>query len=194
MMNEIIPRWEWRSFGSHFGNAEARLNARGTDRLQNSDEIYLLSSVSDANVKIRDGLMDIKQLEQTDPHGFEQWRPVLKETFPLPAATIGVVYTALEMTPPTNPVPIALEKFLAEAASSPEIRVLEVHKTRSRYHLEGCLAELTEVAANGKKIRTIAVESEDPAQIASALRALGLEGLENVSYPRGLKRLVDMAN
>ena len=56
------------------------------------------------------------------------------------------------------------------------------------------MAELTEVVANGKTIRTMAVESEDPAHIAAALQVLGLEGLENVSYPRGLKRLVEMAD
>ena len=101
-MSEIIPRWEWRSFGSHFGDAEARLKARGADKLQHSDEIYLLSSVSDANVKIRDGLMDIKRLEQTDAHGFEQWRPVLKEAFPLPAAAIEAVFAALGVATATG--------------------------------------------------------------------------------------------
>jgi len=72
MMSEIIPRWEWRSFGLHFGDAEVRLKTHGTDKLRHSDEIYLLSSISDANVKIREGQMDIKRLEQTDAHGFEQ--------------------------------------------------------------------------------------------------------------------------
>ena len=47
-MNEIIPRWEWRSFGSHFGDAEARLTATGAGKMQTSDEIYLLSSLSGA--------------------------------------------------------------------------------------------------------------------------------------------------
>jgi len=192
-MSEIIPRWEWRSFGSHFGDAEARLKARGADKLQRSDEIYLLSSVSDANVKIRDGLMDIKQLEQTDTHGFEQWRPVLKETFPLPAAAIEAVFVALGAASPPEPASMMLDRLLAEVASDSRLRTLEVHKARTRYHLEGCMAELTEVAANGKTIRTIAVESENPACITAALRALGLEGVENVSYPRGLKRLVEMA-
>lgn len=85
-MSEIIPRWEWRCFGQQFGDAETCLIAHGLDKLQYSDEIYLLSLVSDANVKIRDGLMDVKQLEQTDTHGFELWRPVLKDAFlfPLP--------------------------------------------------------------------------------------------------------------
>ena len=192
-MNKIIPRWEWRSFGSQFGDAEARLKARGADKLQHSDEIYFLSSISDANVKIRDGLMDIKRLEKTDTHGFEQWRPVLKEAFPLSVAAIGTIYTALGVIPPPELVPIALDPLLAEVASDSRLRSLEVHKTRTRYHLEGCMAELTEVAANGKTIHTIAVESEDPTCIAAALRVLGLEGLENVSYPRGLKRLVETA-
>jgi hypothetical protein len=48
--------------------------------------------------------------------------------------------------------------------------------------------------ANGNTFRTIAVESEDPVRIAAALRALNLEGLENVSYTRGLKRLMEMAD
>jgi exopolyphosphatase/guanosine-5'-triphosphate,3'-diphosphate pyrophosphatase len=193
-MNEIIPRWEWRSFGAHFGDAEARLKARIADKLQYSDEMYLLSSISDANVKIRDGLMDIKRLEQTDTQGFEQWRPVLKEAFPLPAAAIRTVFAALGVVPPPELAPITLDRLLAEVASDSRLRTLEVHKTRTRYQLEGCMAELTEVAANGKTIRTIAVESEEPALITTALRTLGLEGLENISYPRGLKRLVEMAD
>jgi len=191
-MSEIIPRWEWRSFDSHFGDAETRLKACGTDKLQHSDEIYLLSSISDANVKIRDGLMDIKRLEKTDTHGFEQWRPVLKEAFPLPAAAIEEVFAALGVASPPEPVPMTLDQLLAEVTSDSRLRTLAVHKARTRYHLEGCMEELTEVIANGKTIRTIAVESEDPAHIAAALRALGLEGIENVSYPRGLKRLVEM--
>ena len=191
-MSEIIPRWEWRSFGSHFGDAETRLKACGAGKLQHSDEIYLLSSVSDANVKIRDGLMDIKRLEETNTHGFEQWRPVLKEAFPLPAAAIEAVFVALGVVSPPESVPIMLDQLLAKATSDSRLRTLEVHKVRTRYQLEGCMAELTEVAANGKTIRTMAVESEDPAHITAALRALGLDGVENVSYPRGLKRLVEM--
>ena len=192
-MSAIIPRWEWRSFGSHFGDAEVRLKVLGADKLQHSDEIYLLSSVSDANVKIRDGLMDIKQLEQTDAHGFEQWRPVLKEAFPLSAAAIEAVFTALGVAPPLESAAITLDQLLAEVTSDSRLRTLEVHKARTRYHLDGCMAELTEVTANGKTIRTMAVESENPAHITAALRALALEGVINVSYPRGLKRLLEMA-
>ena len=193
-MSEIIPRLEWRSFGQHFGDAETCLMAYGPDKLQHSDEIYLLSSGSDANVKIRDGLMDIKQLEQTDAHGYQLWRPVLKEAFPLPVPAIQAVFAALGITATQEHVMITLDKLLAEVASTSGLRILEVHKNRTRYHLEDCIEELTEVVADGKTIRTMAVESEDPAHIAAALRALNLGGIENVSYPRGLKRFVGMTD
>jgi exopolyphosphatase / guanosine-5'-triphosphate,3'-diphosphate pyrophosphatase len=191
-MSEIIPRWEWRGFGSHFGDAEVRLKAGGADKVEHSDEIYILSSVREVNVKIRDGLMDIKQLEQIDGHGFEQWRPVLKEAFPLPAATVQAVFAALGVPSSSKPAPSKLEQLLAEVTSVSRLLALKVHKARTRYHLEGCMAELTEVVTDGYTIRTIAVESEDPAHIAAALRVLGLEGLKNVNYPRGLKQLVKM--
>jgi exopolyphosphatase / guanosine-5'-triphosphate,3'-diphosphate pyrophosphatase len=191
-MSDIIPRWEWRSFGSHFGDAEIRLKMRGVDKFQHSDEIYLLSLASEANVKIRDDLLDIKLLEQTDVHEFEQWRPVLKQAFPLSATAIETMFAALGVESSPEFHPITLDQLLAKVKSDFRVRTLAVHKIRTRYKLEDCMAELTEVVANGTTTRTIAVESENPAHIEDTLRALDLEGLENVNYPRGLKRLVEI--
>jgi hypothetical protein len=42
-MAEITPRWEWRSFGRRFGEAEGRLARLTPNGVQESDEIYLLS-------------------------------------------------------------------------------------------------------------------------------------------------------
>src|SRR5215471_341479 len=83
-MERIIPRWEWRTFGASFGEADRRFAALERGHVQESDEIYLLSRDTDANVKIRDRLMDIKTLEQVNAEGLEQWRPVMKGEFPLP--------------------------------------------------------------------------------------------------------------
>ena len=51
-MAEITPRWEWRSFGWRFGEAEGRLARLTPSGVQESDEIYLLSRAG-GNVKIR---------------------------------------------------------------------------------------------------------------------------------------------
>jgi exopolyphosphatase/guanosine-5'-triphosphate,3'-diphosphate pyrophosphatase len=53
----IIPRWEWRTFGSSFGAADDALSklASGNDPVE-SEELYLLST-DEANNKIRAGLL-----------------------------------------------------------------------------------------------------------------------------------------
>jgi exopolyphosphatase/guanosine-5'-triphosphate,3'-diphosphate pyrophosphatase len=191
-MGEIIPRWEWRSFDRGFGTAESRLQALKPGGVQESDEIYLLHGTGD-NVKVRDGLMDIKVFRQVNDDGLEQWTPVMKQSFPLPAEAVAKVHEALRLPVPTLSRPgYSLDEFIADFASpgSP-IRAVKVHKRRTRYTIGGCMAELSEVVADGKATRTIAVESEDAAAVIRAVRELGLAGHRNTSYPRGLAALVD---
>ena len=95
-MAEITPRWEWRSFGQRFGEAEGRLAQLDPNGVQESDEIYLLSGAGD-NVKVRDALMDIKVLREVNADGLEQWTPVMKAEFPLSAATAAEVLAALRL-------------------------------------------------------------------------------------------------
>ncbi|MBS1184798.1 MAG: hypothetical protein H6R09_399 [Proteobacteria bacterium] len=193
-MTEIKPRWEWRSFGRRFGGAEARLAQLTPSGVQESDEIYLLSGAGE-NVKVRDALMDIKVLREVNADGFEQWTPVMKASFPLAAAEAGKVFEALRL-----PIPAALrasytlDAFIEQfAAPGGAIRAVKVHKRRTRYTVGGCMAELSEVVANGKPTRTLAVESEDAAGVMRAVRELGLGGYTNTSYPRGLAALIDDA-
>src|SRR3974377_2051033 len=134
-MENIIPRWEWRTFGESFGESDDRFAALEPGGVQESDEIYLLFPVNDENVKIRDRLMDIKTLEQVNPDGLEQWEPVMKGSFPLPAAQVKSVFDALGGAPP----PLAradymLEQFVDELAKpGGRLRVVNVHKKRTRY-------------------------------------------------------------
>src|SRR5262245_41299459 len=81
---EVVPRWEWRTFGE-VGPAEQALAQHTPGSVHDSDEIYVLSVGSDASVKVRDELMDVKRLLQVGDDGLELWRPVLKGAFPLSA-------------------------------------------------------------------------------------------------------------
>jgi len=191
-MAEITPRWEWRSFGLRFGGAEERLARLAPSGVQESDEIYLLSRAGE-NVKVRDALMDIKVLREVNADGLEQWTPVMKAGFPLQAAEAAKVLEALKLPIPT-PVRASytLDEFIEQfAAPGGAIRAVQVHKRRTRYTVGGCMAELSEVVANGKPTRTIAVESENAAGVMRAVRELGLGGYTNTSYPRGLASLID---
>jgi exopolyphosphatase/guanosine-5'-triphosphate,3'-diphosphate pyrophosphatase len=188
---EVVPRWEWRSFAESFGKADQRFLDLPPGRLQESEELYLLSPSCDANVKVRDELMDIKVLEKIDAHGLEQWRPVMKAAFPLPAAEVAKVCTELRVAPVPVRTVYALELLQAELTrSSRGVRAVQVRKKRQRYSIGGCLAELTELTADGRATSSVAIESEDPARVWGAIREMGLEQLENLSYPRGLRRLL----
>jgi exopolyphosphatase/guanosine-5'-triphosphate,3'-diphosphate pyrophosphatase len=193
-MTQITPRWEWRSFGRRFGQAEQRLAGLRPSGVQESDELYLLSGAG-GNVKIRDALMDIKVLREVNADGLEQWTPVMKAGFPLPAAEAAKVLEALGLPLPT-PVRTSytLDEFIAQfAAPGGAVRAVKVHKRRTRYSVGGCMAELSEVVANGKPTRTLAVESEDAAGVMRTVRELGLGAYTNTSYPRGLAALIDGA-
>ena len=54
-MTEIVPRWEWRTFGERFGAAEERLAALTPERVQESDELYVLALESDARSRSATG-------------------------------------------------------------------------------------------------------------------------------------------
>jgi exopolyphosphatase/guanosine-5'-triphosphate,3'-diphosphate pyrophosphatase len=69
-----------------------------------------------------------------------------------------------------------------------------VRKPRTRYRINGCVAELTGVIADGKKVRTVAIEDADPAKVLAAVAAMGLDRFPNISYPRGLKQVLGLSN
>jgi exopolyphosphatase/guanosine-5'-triphosphate,3'-diphosphate pyrophosphatase len=191
-LSPVVPRWEWRTFGATFGPADAVMAGLTPRAVEESDELYLLSEDGD-NVKIRAELMDIKVLREIDHAGLERWEPVLKASFPLGVADVAVTFEALR-----QPLPAlarrtyTLTEFLGEVIEpNGEILVVSVHKRRSRYTIHDCLGEVTDIEASGRRTRTLALESEDPAALLAAVTALGMADRVNTSVPRGLTALVD---
>jgi exopolyphosphatase/guanosine-5'-triphosphate,3'-diphosphate pyrophosphatase len=188
----VVPRWEWRTFGESFGAAEERLAALSAENVQESDELYLLSTEADNSVKVRHDLLDVKRLEQVNDDGLEQWRPVLKAPFPLSAEALTAVLEDLRASPSgLDRTAYTLDELLEGVVRpSAELVAATVHKRRAHYTVAGSMAELTDVRTERGSTRTIAVESEDPARVVAAVRELGLPLRPNVSFPRGLKALL----
>ena len=195
MTEAIIPRWEWRMFAERFGAAERRLASLATAPPQVSDEQYVLGLRSEASVKVRDGLMDVKRLEQVDDHGLEQWRPVMKAAFPLAQADVVTVIEALGASPADlERAEYTVDELVGEVLRPrADVLVLGVHKERVRFTVGGCMAELSELRTEHGATRTVAVESEDPDRVIAAVRELGLVAPHNVSVPRKLKALAGFA-
>jgi exopolyphosphatase/guanosine-5'-triphosphate,3'-diphosphate pyrophosphatase len=185
-------RWEWRTFGDGIPVTAGPLGSTAPERLAESDETYLLSAEGVDAVKLRDGLVDVKHLERVDDEGLELWHPVMKSPLPLSAADARAVLAALGVA---EPAPRLAAYALGDLVGAGDaVRAVDVHKRRRHFTLEGCMAELTDVRAGDRATHTIAIESEDPALVIAAVRALGLEPLPNVSMPRGLKMLVGVVD
>jgi exopolyphosphatase/guanosine-5'-triphosphate,3'-diphosphate pyrophosphatase len=188
----IVPRWEWRTFGDAFGEAESRLNAVSPTKVQDSEELYILPDRVEGSVKVRDGQLDVKRLEEVNDDGLEQWRPVAKAEFPLHADEVAALLEALDAIVP------ALERATYDVAQLVEdvvaphddLRAISVRKHRVHLVVDGCMVELTDVRSGSQATRTLAVENESPEIVRATVEALGLWTRPNVSFPRGLALLV----
>jgi exopolyphosphatase / guanosine-5'-triphosphate,3'-diphosphate pyrophosphatase len=188
----VTARWEWRAFGDAVADAARRLAAIEPEATEESDEVYVLSDHGGDTVKVRDHKLDVKQLLEVDEHGLEKWTPALKVELPVPKADVAEALAGANASAPElDRETYTLEQLRDEVVGpSEDLITADVHKTRRRYTIDGAQAELTHVRADGRETETVAVESEDPAQVLAALRALGLGSVPNVSYPRGLTALL----
>ncbi len=191
-MAAIIPRWEWRTFGERFGEAEDRIKAYPLGTQKKSTEKYILSKKSNENCKIRDDLMDIKSLQQVNNDKLEQWYPTLKEGFPISKENVERLFTEFFKVPGPS-----LEKeaytyheFLDLVGTQPDLRVVDVEKIRNIYTINGTTVEIAETSFNGKATRTICVEHADPALVIRTVDELSLGGFENINYIQAMKKAV----
>lgn len=191
-MADIIPRWEWRSFGASFGAAEARIRALGAQQERASEETYLPCRTSNDNTKIRFDLLDVKRLQAVDEHGLQQWFPVMKSGFPLPAAQADLVRRAWSLPAVAADLAVfSYEALLATARRLPGVAVVPVAKQRATWLWQGAVVELSDLTIARVPTRTVCVEHENPTLVWRLVTELGLAGLPNQSYLAAIKRQLD---
>ncbi len=194
-MAEVIPRWEWRTFGVAFGESEALIRKSGEGKIRESSETYIISTASSNNTKVRDKLMDIKRLQQVNADRLEQWNPVMKAGFPLTPLVLLDVFRAWNLAMPKfNRGEYTFEQLLTEIVGvHPGLRSVTVTKRRCGFTVNGCIVEIADLGFDGAPIRTVAVEMDDPTRVLATVRMLGLDRFENVNYVRALKEFKRLA-
>lgn len=185
-MTVIIPRWEWRTFGKRINlTFDPQVYPRW--RHSETSETYLLSDRCSVNPKTRDGKIDVKILQQVDEDGFERWKPVMNEAFPLIRERIQYLFTVLRITLPPLTQPRYSETKLLQRLQGTPLRPLAVSKVRDQYNVDACGLEVATVTVTGNSLQTVAVEHTDPLNIKALVRKLGLQGRKNMNYVVGLK-------
>jgi exopolyphosphatase/guanosine-5'-triphosphate,3'-diphosphate pyrophosphatase len=187
-MVEIIPRWEWRTFAR---TIETRIDLAAYPRTRHveSSEIYLASATSEGNPKIRDEKIDIKTLQLANDDGLEQWKPVLKASFPLSVDQLAEVYRALNLAAPPGVGPFGLEALLQMVNEDTRSWAVFVDKVRNQYNVDGCIVEASQVTFDGEAFQTVAAEDPDAVKVRNTVAKLGLLEQENISYVKAIHRI-----
>lgn len=194
---KITPRAEFRVFGrdviegvkAHMWDAHAQLYKA---RVMPAETYVLSRHTNDANVKIRDGLLDIKMKTGETPEGFEIFQPRGKFAFPVKREELAAILSALEIkvVAETLPEETTLDEFFTLVRGNADLALVTVEKKRYGFSVNGVICEYAEVWFNGARVETACCESEDYASMASAVKVLGLEGEPNTNYLRAAKRVI----
>ncbi len=188
-MNEA-NRWEWRTFARSPAYSGI-LPAQRAEEIAFTRENYLLSLASPHNVKIRNESLDIKTLIAEDAAGLQQWRPVITARFPIDEPVLDAAWNAWGLPVPVLAKPrCTLDEFLTEIVEpEPALCAVPLEKRRRRLQVEECPGEFVIIQVSGEEWESIAFESLDPQLVWRAVRSLGLENVENASYPAALKKI-----
>jgi hypothetical protein len=194
---KIAPRAEFRVFGHGIVDlVEAKMwdAAAQLQKVRRMPaETYVLSRHTDeANVKVRDGLLDIKVRVGTTPQGYEIFQPRGKFQFPVKKAELQAILAALKVEMPLEAETYAFDDFLTLARAHPDLVPVSVEKVRHGFSVGGVICEFAEVWFNGALMESACCESEDHAGMERAIDALGLAGMTNTNYLRAAKRVVGL--
>ena len=194
IQKNIIPRWEWRTFGNSFGTCRELIENRELGNYKKNREIYILSKVSGNNVKIRNQTVEVKTLQTVNDIGLEQWCPAMKARFPLSRDELTLVGRYLGVKIPSLSQPTAsLESFLRFADLHPAyFRTVKVEKSRYIYVIDQCIVEYVNLSVEGLSSATVCVEHTDAKQVTDIVNRMGLGGRPNTSYVKELKKITSL--
>lgn len=193
------PRFEFRCFGQHFDEIHYRMGRLSVPVPEEvwerrSSEIYIMSRTNDVNnTKIRDGKIDIKTWVQ-EVDGLEQWNPLMKGRFPLPAAVLREeVIPAFRVAAADLPDhDCDVDAFQHLIQQHPDLQAVRVDKHRFGYMVHGTICEYAVVLINGARVVTVATESTEIDDLKRVIADTRMAGLENINYLQAIKRVVGM--
>ena len=194
---KIVPRAEFRVFGQDINEqVEAKMWDAGAT-LQKARkmpaETYLLSAnTDDANVKVRDGLLDIKLKVGLTPEGYEIFQPSGKFQFPVKQTDLAEIVAHLKVDLSLDRDSYTIDEFIGMARRHPDLVPVTVEKMRYGFTVAGIICEFARVWFNGAMVETACCESENYAGMRKVIETLGIAAMPNTNYLRAAKRVVGM--
>jgi hypothetical protein len=194
---KIVPRAEFRAFGHGIIEIVQKKMWDAGAVLQKARrmpaETYFLSvHTNEANVKVREGLLDIKTKVGETPEGYEIFQPRGKFQFPVKKADLATILSHLKAKIDLDRDTYTLDEFIALARSHPDLVPVTVEKMRYGFTVEGIICEYAQVWFNGALMESACCESENYEGMRKAIDALGIVAMPNTNYLKAAKRVVGM--
>ena len=194
---KIVPRAEFRVFGhgvielvkSKIWNGKTVLFQA---RKMPAETYFLSALTNEANVKVRDGLLDIKTKVGETPDGYEIFQPRGKFQFPVKREDLATILSHLKVTLELPQDTYTIEEFIAMARRTPGLAAVSVEKMRYGFTIEGIICEYAQVYFNGAMVETACAESENYEGMKKVVEGLGLAAMPNTNYLKAAKVVVGM--
>ena len=195
---KITPRAEFRVFGPGVVDLvkERMWNGRTVlfqARRMPAETYFLSARTDEANVKVRDGLLDIKTKVGETPEGYEIFQPRGKFQFPVKRDDLAKILANLKVEIPLEQETYTIDEFVQMARRHPEMTAVSVEKMRYGFTVDGVICEYAQVWFNGAMVESACAESENYAGMKQVIEGLGIAGMPNTNYLRAAKRVVGMA-
>lgn len=195
--SKIIPRAEFRIFGHDLiHNLETKIwDVKATlyaARKMPLETYFLSEKTNNSNVKVRDGLLDIKVKVGETKEGYEIFQPRGKFQFPVKKEELAIILSHLEVDISLEKETYELEEFKQLVRQHPLLNAVTVEKMRYGFMVDGIICEFARVWFNGALMETACCESEDYEKMQGVVKALGIENQPNVNYLKAAKRVVGM--
>lgn len=194
---KLVPRAEFRVFGAGVIDLVKERMWNGKTvlfqaRRMPAETYFLSTRTNEANVKVRDGLLDIKTKVGETPDGYEIFQPRGKFQFPVGKEDLATILSHLKVEMPLDQDSYAIDPFIAMARRHPELAPVTVEKMRYGFTIDGIICEYANVWFNGAMVETACAESENYDGMRKVVEGLGLAAMPNTNYLRAAKRVVGM--
>ena len=194
---KIIPRAEFRVFGQGVIETVKEKMWNGKTvlfqaRRMPAETYFLSTATNEANVKVRDGLLDIKVKTGETPEGYEIFQPRGKFQFPVKREDLATILSHLKADMKLDKDSYTIETFIEMVRAFPGTTAVSVEKMRYGFTIDGIICEYAQVWFNGALVESACVESENYAGMKVVIEGLGIAALSNTNYLRAAKRVVGM--
>ncbi len=194
---KLIPRAEFRAFGQGVIELVKEKMWNGKTILFQARrmpvETYFLSAkTNEANVKVRDGLLDIKTKVGETPEGYEIFQPRGKFQFPVKKEDLATIISHLKAEMKLDQDMYTIDEFIAMARQHADLVPVTVEKMRYGFTIDGIICEYAQVWFNGAMVETACAESENYAGMRQVIEGLGIAAMPNTNYLKAAKKVMGM--